>query len=178
MTRTRTWLFSLGCGTLFGAGLVLSGMTQPAKVIGFLNVLGDWDPSLMFVMLGAIAVHALAYRLVPRAKRPLLADTFAIPSRRDIDLKLIVGALLFGAGWGLAGYCPGPALVALDTWRPSVIVFVLAMLTGTLLAGRLEHWLHHRNRRAAPASTAPHGPHPIPEAAAQPRAAGEANGVR
>ena len=126
----RSIAFSFFVGLTFGAGLLLSGMTQPAKVVGFLNVAGDWDPSLAFVMLGAIAVHLLAYRLVPRMPRPVWGARWGIPTRRDVDGRLIAGAALFGAGWGLAGYCPGPGLTALSAGEPTTLLFVASMLAG------------------------------------------------
>lgn len=128
----RSIAVSLAAGLLFGVGLMVSGMAQPAKVLGFLNVAGDWDPSLAFVMLGAIAVHFLAYRLVPRLPRPVWGTKWAIPSRRDIDLRLVVGAALFGAGWGLAGYCPGPALTGLASGASTTWLFTGAMGLGML----------------------------------------------
>jgi len=98
-------------GLLLGAGLLVSGMTDPQKVLGFLDVFGAFDPSLMFVMLGAIGVHMLAYRFKERfTARPSFGDVYVLPVRRKIDAKLVVGALLFGLGWGLGGYCPGPAI--------------------------------------------------------------------
>lgn len=117
-------------GVLAGLGLVISGMTQPAKVVNFLNVLGDWDPSLAFVMGGAIGVHFFAYRLVPRLKRPLFGEVWGIPTRRDIDTRLVAGAALFGAGWGLGGYCPGPALTSVVAGASQTLIFVGAMLAG------------------------------------------------
>lgn len=129
---------ALGAGLLFGSGLVLSGMTQPRKVLGFLDVFGDWDPSLMFVMIGAVGVHALAYRLARRRARPLLALRFSIPPLRAIDTKLMLGAAVFGVGWGLSGYCPGPALVALRTATPGVLIFVSALLAGLWITGKVE----------------------------------------
>ena len=126
----RKYGIPLGAGLLFGAGLLVSGMAQPAKVVGFLDVLGDWDPSLAFVMLGAIAVHFLAYRLVPKLERPLLGERFGIPTRRDIDHRLLIGAALFGAGWGLAGYCPGPALTTVASGASTTLLFTGAMLVG------------------------------------------------
>ena len=100
-------------GALFGSGLVVSGMTDPSKVIGFLDFFDRWDPSLVFVMLGAVSVYAIGYRLVIKSPGPVCADAFSIPTRSDLDARLIVGAILFGAGWGLAGYCPGPAITGL-----------------------------------------------------------------
>jgi uncharacterized membrane protein YedE/YeeE len=115
---------------LFGVGLVLSGMTQPAKVIGFLDVSGAWDPSLLFVMVGAIGVHAIAWRFIKRAPQPVLGGTFQVPTNKAIDARLVVGAGLFGIGWGLSGICPGPGLVALANNSGAVLTFVGAMLTG------------------------------------------------
>ncbi len=123
-------LLALFAGLIFGVGLIVSGMTQPAKVVGFLDVLGGWDPSLAFVMLGAIAVHFLAYRLVPRLPRPLWASRWGIPTRKDVDARLIVGAILFGAGWGLGGYCPGPALTSVASGTMSALLFTGSMLVG------------------------------------------------
>jgi uncharacterized protein len=128
---------ALASGALFGAGLLVSGMTRPDKVIGFLDVLGSWDPSLAFVMIGAIAVHFVAQRLMHRRPAPLYAPKWSIPSRRDIDLRLIAGAAIFGAGWGIAGYCPGPAVTSLASGG-GAIVFVIAMLAGTYLGAVLQ----------------------------------------
>lgn len=126
----KTVLLALLAGFIFGVGLIVSGMTQPAKVVGFLDILGGWDPSLAFVMLGAIAVHFLAYRLVPRLPRPLWASRWTLPTRRDVDARLIVGAVLFGAGWGLGGYCPGPALTSVASGTMSALLFTGSMLLG------------------------------------------------
>jgi uncharacterized membrane protein YedE/YeeE len=117
-------------GLLFAAGLGVGGMTQPAKVIGFLDVAGDWDPSLAFVMLGAIALHATTVRWILRRRAPLFAVRFALPTRGDIDAQLVAGAALFGAGWGLIGYCPGPAVTALGGGLPAAAIFVPAMIAG------------------------------------------------
>jgi uncharacterized membrane protein YedE/YeeE len=125
-------------GLLFGLGLVLSGMTDPKKVIGFLDLFGAWDPSLIFVMLGAIGVYAVGYRVIVKRSRPLFARAFALPTRRDIDAKLIAGAAIFGVGWGLGGYCPGPALVSLASLGSGVIVFVLGVAIGTFVTAKLE----------------------------------------
>lgn len=126
----RSVLLALVVGVVFGVGLIVSGMTQPAKVVNFLDVLGSWDPSLGFVMGGAIVVHFLAYRLVPRLRRPLWGGSFGIPTRKDIDVRLIGGAVLFGAGWGLGGYCPGPALTSVVGGAQSTLLFTGAMLAG------------------------------------------------
>ncbi len=121
-------LLALLAGLVFGVGLVVSGMTQPAKVVGFLDLGSGWDPSLAFVMGGAIAVHFLAYRLVPKLERPIWGSAWALPTRRDVDLRLVLGAVLFGAGWGLGGYCPGPALTSVVAGASSTLIFTSAML--------------------------------------------------
>ncbi len=121
-------------GLLFAVGLGVAGMTQPAKVIGFLDVGGDWDPSLAFVMIGAIAVHmAFARRATRPAARPVLAERFMLPTSTRIDGKLVTGAALFGLGWGAAGFCPGPAIVSLVSLSWTTALFVAAMLAGMLL---------------------------------------------
>lgn len=117
-------------GLLFSLGLIVSGMTQPAKVVGFLDFLGDWDPSLAFVMGGAVLIHFPFYLWKKRRSRPLWAGSFSVPSRKDIDGRLMVGATLFGAGWGLGGYCPGPALASLGSGSAGTFVFVLSMVVG------------------------------------------------
>ncbi len=117
-------------GLVFALGLGVSGMTDANKVIGFLNLAGDWDPSLAFVMVGAIAVHMVLFKLVLRRDSPLFGDRFRIPRRRDIDQRLVVGAAIFGAGWGLGGFCPGPALVSSVWAAAEVLVFVGAMVIG------------------------------------------------
>lgn len=123
---------SLSCGILFGAGLNLSGMTNPAKVLAFLDVFGHWDPTLAFVMGGALAVSALAYQWVRRQPRAWLGDAFQLPTRRDLDAPLIAGAAVFGVGWGLAGLCPGAALASLARGSVEIWIFVAAMLAGIL----------------------------------------------
>ena len=125
-------LTSFVCGLLFGLGLILGGMTNPAKVIAFLDLGGAWDPSLALVMGGAIAVASGAFALASRRTRSLLGAPMQLPTARDIDPKLVGGSLLFGAGWGLAGFCPGPSLVALGRAAPSALLFVGAMLIGML----------------------------------------------
>jgi len=127
-------LGGLTAGLLFGAGLSISGMINPAKVIGFLNIAGAWDPSLAFVMLGGVAVTALGYRVVLRRSQPLFVPSFTLPTRRDIDPLLLIGAVLFGIGWGLGGYCPGPALAGVGFGNIETIAFVAAMLAGMLAA--------------------------------------------
>lgn len=142
---------ALVAGALFGFGLVLSGMTQPTKVIGFLDVFGRWDASLMLVMAGAIAVHLPVYRLIRGRSSPLFAERFALPTRRDLDAKLLSGAVLFGLGWGLGGFCPGPGVVSLGGGGLSVAVFVAAMLIALFATARVEARLSRS--RTAPAQT-------------------------
>jgi uncharacterized protein len=140
-------------GLLFGLGLVLGGMTQPAKVVGFLDVTGAWDPSLAFVMAGAVGMHALFYRRVLRMRSPLLGGSFGLPTRRDITSRLVFGSALFGLGWGLAGFCPGPGLVSSATGSTSALLFVATMLGGMALYEPFERWLDvlaaRRRQRAA-----------------------------
>ena len=120
-------------GLIFGLGLILSGMINPTKVIGFLDLTGAWDPSLGLVMGGAMAVAALAFRWVKGHTRSLLGAPLQIPQSRVLDKRLVFGSLAFGAGWGLAGFCPGPALVSLTAGSVSALVFVAAMLLGMAL---------------------------------------------
>ena len=125
-------------GTLFGAGLALGGMTDPARVRGFLDIFGAWDPTLAFVMGGAVIVMALAWLVQPRLAKPFFADTFSLPTRTDLTPQLIGGAALFGIGWGIAGLCPGPAVAALVIEPVSAAIFVVAMLAGMILAERVS----------------------------------------
>ena len=120
-------------GLIFAIGLAISGMTQPGKVTAFLDIFGNWDPSLAVVMMGAIAVHAVLYRVIRQRSTPFFAPTFAIPTRSDLDLRLLGGAALFGVGWGVGGFCPGPAVTSLASGQSSVLVFVVAMLIGMFL---------------------------------------------
>lgn len=139
------FLAALLIGAVFAFGLVLSGMTDPVKVKGFLNVaglidqdhFGSWDPSLMLVMAGALLVMLPAFLILPRMSKPWLDGVFSLPTRTDIDKNLIIGAVLFGVGWGLAGYCPGPALAALLLGGQSVLIFVVTMLLGMWLAKKI-----------------------------------------
>ncbi len=123
---------ALAAGFVFGLGLVISGMSNPAKVIGFLNVAGPWDPTLLLVMGGALAVTIPGFRLLKSRARPLFADRFEWPTRKDLDVRLVAGAALFGLGWGIAGFCPGPAITALATARLDVVLFVAAMIAGAV----------------------------------------------
>jgi uncharacterized membrane protein YedE/YeeE len=150
-------LVAFVAGALFGAGLLVSGMTVPAKVIGFLDVFGAWDASLVLVMLGAIGVHFIAYRLISGRPSPLLGASWALPTRRDIDLKLLAGAAVFGLGWGLSGYCPGPAVVSLASGGAGTLVFFLAMLVGMLVTAWLESQSARRAHRAVTRETVNNG---------------------
>ncbi len=123
-------ILSLLVGVIFGAGLALADMVNPARVLNFFDVAGSWDPTLIFVMGGALATTTLGYRLVFARKAPLTGGTFHLPTQRQIDLPLVGGAAAFGLGWGLAGFCPGPALAALVSLEPKVWLFVIAMLAG------------------------------------------------
>jgi hypothetical protein len=136
-------LTALLAGLLFGIGLLLAGMANPAKVLGFLDLAGAWDPSLALVMLGAIAVAVLPFRWARQQRLTLLDAPMQLPNKRSLDRRLIGGSLLFGIGWGIAGICPGPALAILLSGHWQVLLFVLAMLAGMLLFSVLE------NRRAA-----------------------------
>ena len=144
-------LAALVSGLIFGFGLAISGMTQPTKVLGFLDVLGiasgTWDPTLAFVMIGALAVTAPGYLLARRRERPLLAKVAAWPTNSDIDRPLVAGAMLFGLGWGLVGLCPGPAIANLATLSSRVVAFVVAMAVGMLA---LDVWRRSRTRAFAP----------------------------
>jgi len=135
---------AFGAGALFAVGLAVSGMTRPAKVVGFLDLAGDWDASLAFVMMGAIAVHFVAYRVVLRRPAPLFDGRFHLPTRKDIDLRLVLGAALFGVGWGLGGYCPGPGLVSAAAGSLGAIVFVVGMTAGMLIEHGLAKALPRR----------------------------------
>lgn len=123
-------LAALLIGLVFGTGIALSGMINPAKVLNFFDVAGSWDPSLAFVMGGALAVTAIGYRLVLKRPAPLLDARFHLPARRDIDLPLLAGAGLFGIGWGIAGFCPGGSIPALGLGEPAALIFVAAMACG------------------------------------------------
>lgn len=132
-------------GTIFGVGIALSGMANPAKVLNFFDIFGTWDPSLAFVMGGALITTAVGYRLVFGRERPLFGKEFLIPQRRDLDLPLIGGSAVFGVGWGIAGFCPGGALPALGTGRWEVFAFTAALLVGIVIARLIQ-----TTRRPAP----------------------------
>ncbi|NBY18862.1 YeeE/YedE family protein [bacterium] len=120
-------------GLIFAIGLAISGMTQPKKVLAFLDVLGDWDPSLMFVMVGAIGIYSVAYRSVLKKEKPILENKLQIPEPKKVDKPLIIGAALFGIGWGLAGFCPGPALTSLGTLQATPLIFTVGLFGGMFL---------------------------------------------
>jgi uncharacterized membrane protein YedE/YeeE len=131
-------LSSLICGLLFGAGLAASGMTNPAKVIGFLDLFGNWDPDLLFVMGSAVLTTVISFRFVLKRKTPLFHNVFSLPSSTVIDVKILLGAVLFGVGWGLYGYCPGPAVAAIVYLQPVTIVFLIPMLCGMFIGDGLS----------------------------------------
>ena len=145
-------LSSFLLGLLFGLGLIISGMTNPAKVLGFLDLAGLWDPSLALVMAGALMVSLPLFTLIGRRKQALLGDPMQLPASRKIDTRLLVGSLIFGVGWGLAGYCPGPALVGLGTGEGKPILFCLAMLAGMGLFEMTKHWRKHQEIGASSAA--------------------------
>ena len=126
-------LFAFVAGLVFGLGLIVAGMVNPAKIIGFLDIAGTWDPSLALVMVGAIAVGLVAFALARRRTMSALGLPMQLPSQRTVDARLIGGSLVFGIGWGLAGFCPGPALVALGAGKLKAVAFVAAMLAGMLV---------------------------------------------
>jgi len=136
-------------GLVFGAGLILSGMANPAKVLGFLDLAGAWDPSLALVMAGAIGVGAIAFAVAHRRSVSLLGTTMNLPSARQIDRRLVVGSTVFGIGWGIAGFCPGPALVALGMGVGKAVVFVAAMVVGMACFEWLEQRRHRTPLRPA-----------------------------
>ena len=139
---------SFAAGLVFGIGLILSGMTDPGKVIGFLDLAGAWDPSLGLVMGGAILVGLFAFAFAKRRATTLLGGAMHLPKGSDIDQRLVIGSLLFGAGWGLAGFCPGPALVSLGSGRQEAAVFVVAMLAGMLVYVAADRLIHQPRKRA------------------------------
>lgn len=146
-------LTALFSGLLFGLGLIVAGMANPAKVLGFLDLAGAWDPSLALVMAGAIAVGMVAFFMAYRRTLSFLGGNMQLPKSGTVDRRLVMGSLLFGAGWGIAGFCPGPALVALGLGETKALVFVAAMLTGMLIFEILENnrpmARHNRQKRGA-----------------------------
>ena len=137
---------SFAAGALFALGLGISGMTQPTKVVGFLDVFGNWDPSLLFVIICAIAVHLVAYKLILKRKSPLFSDTWHLPTKTDITPSLLVGSMIFGLGWGLGGYCPGPAVVAMASLDIRPIFFAGSMIAGMAACNILVNYLTNQRR--------------------------------
>lgn len=131
-------IIALLSGTVFGLGLAISGMMNPLRVRGFLDLFGDWDPTLAFVMGGAVLVMAIAWRIQRRMEQPVACESFALPGTSQIDIKLLTGAALFGVGWGLAGLCPGPAIASLATNILPAATFVVSMLVGMAAYGAFE----------------------------------------
>ena len=140
-------LTALAAGFIFGIGLIVSGMINPAKVLAFLDLAGKWDPTLAFVMVGAIAIGAIAFFFADRRTQSLLAAPMQLPNKQPVNARLVWGSVVFGAGWGLAGFCPGPALAALGTGQLKAVVFVAAMLAGMALFEMIER---SRNKMDAP----------------------------
>jgi uncharacterized protein len=138
-------LSAFATGLIFGIGLIVSGMTDPSKIIGFLNLAGPWDPSLALVMGGAVAVGFLAFRLARRRTAAFLGGAMHLPTARQIDRRLVLGSLAFGVGWGLAGYCPGPAVVSVGMGQEKAIVFVVAMLAGMGIYELIERRRHRKS---------------------------------
>jgi uncharacterized membrane protein YedE/YeeE len=136
-------------GLVFGVGISISGMANPAKVINFFDVAGTWDPSLIFVMGGALVVTFFGYRLVLKRPVPILDEKFHLPTNRDLDAPLLLGSAVFGVGWGISGFCPGGALPALGTGRTEVFIFVAAMIAGILLAKAARTAMASRAQSAA-----------------------------
>lgn len=149
MKRHMDVLSSFIVGLIFGVGLILAGMTDPSKVIGFLDVAGLWDPSLAFVMGGAILVGVVAFRFAHKRTAAFFGGAMRMPSRNDIDRRLVLGSLAFGVGWGMAGFCPGPALTALGTGNGKAVIFVLAMIAGMALFELADRLLHAPRRERA-----------------------------
>ena len=127
-------LVSLFCGIIFGIGLVISQMINPAKVLGFLNLFGEWDPSLAFVMIGALIIFSPLFHLFKNKEKPIFSSSFSISNKKEIDKKLIFGSILFGAGWGLVGLCPGPAITSIALLNVSSAIFVVSMFIGFYIA--------------------------------------------
>ena len=144
-THNRNALAAYAVGFIFAIGLGLSGMTQPQKVLGFLDLFGQWDPSLIFVMGGAVSVHFVTYRLIRRRPSPLFDSKWHVPTSRAVTGRLVIGSVLFGIGWGIAGFCPGPALTSLSTMTLKPWVFVGALLVGMLIYQGVEKKLPGKN---------------------------------
>ena len=144
-----TLLMSLLAGLVFGLGLIISGMADPSKVLGFLDLAGNWDPSLAFVMGGALLVGSLAFPFAVKRPQSLLGEAMRLPTATKIDRRLVLGSLTFGVGWGLAGYCPGPALVSLAQGGAKPLLFFVAMIAGMLIFELLERISTRSHKKAA-----------------------------
>ena len=131
-------LVSLFCGIIFGIGLVISQMINPAKVLGFLNLFGEWDPSLAFVMIGALIVSSPIFHLFKNKEKPIFSTSFSISENKEIDKRLIIGSILFGAGWGLVGLCPGPAISSIALFNVSSVTFVFSMFFSFYIASKIN----------------------------------------
>ena len=131
-------LVSLFCGIIFSIGLVISQMINPAKVLGFLNLFGEWDPSLAFVMIGALIIYSPLFHLFKNKEKPIFSPRFSISNKKEIDKELIFGSILFGAGWGLVGLCPGPAITSIALLNMSSAIFVISMFIGFYLASKVN----------------------------------------
>ncbi len=129
-------IVSLLCGIIFGIGLVISQMINPAKVLGFLNLFGEWDPSLAFVMIGALIISSPSFHLFKNKEKPIFSSSFSITNKKEIDKELIFGSILFGAGWGLVGLCPGPAITSIALFNVSSAIFVVSMFIGFYIASK------------------------------------------
>ena len=131
-------LVSLFCGIIFSIGLVISQMINPAKVLGFLNLFGEWDPSLAFVMIGALIIYSPLFHLFKNKEKPIFSSSFSISNKKEIDKEFIFGSILFGAGWGLVGLCPGPAITSIALLNVSSAIFVVSMFIGFYLASKVN----------------------------------------
>lgn len=139
-------LSALVIGLIFGLGISISGMANPAKVLNFFDIFGTWDPSLAFVMAGALAVNIPGYRLAFRCPAPVVEPRFQLPDKREIDRRLVLGSATFGIGWGIAGFCPGGALPVISTLEPGVLLFVAALIVGMLIARLPSTWFPSRGK--------------------------------
>ncbi len=148
MKKHLDTLSSFIVGLIFGIGLILAGMTNPAKVIGFLDITGTWDPSLAFVMGGAILVAIVAFRFANKRTVNFLGGVMRMPTSDMIDKRLVIGSLLFGAGWGMAGFCPGPAITSIGTGNPKAVIFVIAMIAGMAIFELADRFWHQPRKVA------------------------------
>lgn len=137
-------LAALASGFIFALGLGISGMSRPDKVFGFLDLFGRWDASLLFVMVGAISVHFLAYKTILKRKKPIFSKDFLIPSNKEITKPLLLGAFIFGLGWGLSGYCPGPALMSVVSFQSRPLIFIVSLLVGMFIFRIYEQLINRK----------------------------------